>query len=173
MSRDWRPVELYVHDKMFKETYGSGLRDSTITLKTPDGQERMLTNMEMREQYPELEFIAGDVTKQFYEQHKSDNNVLAFFDEMETALRNAETDFENSRTIPNAIGLFQLEPDELATHPIAEVVQEWFYGNLDSSFYYGEQNNQALVEYISQKIDDIVQAKEDKSKKHITDLGKE
>lgn len=159
MSRDWRPVELYMNDKYFKEKHGKGLRDSVISFRTLDGQEQLLSNLEMRKQYPELEFVAGDATKMFYEAHKSNKAVLALFDELETALRNAETDFDKSQTFPVPLELWKLEPEEIAQHSIDEVVKEWFYGNLDSNFYYNTENDEVLISYIAQKIEDIVQTK--------------
>lgn len=160
MSRDWRPVELYITDKQFKESKGSGLRDNVITFKTPDGQERLLSNMEMRQQYPELEFVAGDVTKAFYDLYKDNKDVLALFDELEIALRKAETEFDKDRTFPSSLELWKLEPEEIAQHPIDEVVKEWFYGNLDNNFYYNTENDEIFTGYITQKIEDIVRSKD-------------
>lgn len=159
MSRDWRPVELYINDKYFKEKHGNGLRDSVIMFRTPDGQEQPLSNLEMRKQYPELEFLAGDVTKAFYEAHKNDKDILALFDELETALRNTEAEFDKKQAFSTSLQLWKLESEEIAQHPIDEVVKEWFYGNLDSNFYYNTENDEVLTSYIAQKIKDIVQTK--------------
>lgn len=169
MSRDWMPVEQYAVDKQFKEERGAGLRDAVITYRTPDGEELPMRNEKMREQFPELEFLWGE-SKAIFEKYQDNKVVLSILDELEEALRDAEKTFDETRTVPEGKGFWKLDTDELAQLPLKEVVSEWFNGNLDSSFYYNEWNNQMLRGFVEIKISDALKAVE-KGKETNYDLG--
>ena len=157
MSRDWMPVEQYAVDKQFKEERGAGLRDAVITYRTPDGKELPMRNEKMREQFPELEFLWSE-SKAIFEKYQDNKVVLSILDELEEALRDAEKTFDETKRVPEGKGFWMLDTDELAQLPLNEVVGEWFNGNLDSSFYYNEWNNQMLGDFVKIKISEALKA---------------
>lgn len=162
MSRDWMPVEQYAVDKQFKEERGAGLRDAVITYRTPDGKELPMRNEKMREQFPELEFLWSE-SKAIFEKYQDNKVVLSILNELEEALRDAEKTFDETKRVPEGKGFWMLDTDEFAQLPLNEVVGEWFNGNLDSSFYYNEWNNQMLGDFVKIKISEALNAaKEEK-----------
>lgn len=172
VSRDWRPVEQYAYDNHFKEERGYGLRDSVITWQSPDGQEIPLQNEEMRKQFPELEFLWGEA-KNIFEEHKNNKAVLSVLDEIEKAFKEAEKVFDETKSIPESKKFWELDENEFMQLPLKEVASEWFYGNLDSNFYYNTYNNDMLSMYVQKQIAEALSKEKGKSLKGKTEKGEE
>lgn len=154
MSRDWRPVDQYAADKTFAEE-GRSLRDSEIKLVVEGQPDILLTNPQAMADYPELSFLFNGFNE-LYEQNKGNKAVRAVFEAFEKALKQAEAAFdsavESKAELPKDKKLYNLDNKELFRQPLADVVEEWFYGRLDSGFYYNEINNDRMQDFLVHKL---------------------
>lgn len=172
MSRDWRPVEHYIVDKRFKAERGEGLRDIVVMWHSPDGQEIPLQNKEMQKQFPELEFLWGE-SKDIFEEHKNNKAILSVLNEIEETLKEVEKIVDETKSIPESKKFWELDEKEFMQLPLKEVASEWFYGNLDSNFYYNTYNNDMLSMYVQKQIAEALSKEKGKSLKGKTEKGEE
>jgi hypothetical protein len=162
MSRDWRPVELYLADKGMEER-GISLRDVPIAFHAYDsngGADIPLTNEQSKKYYPELAFLF-DRFDTLYEAYTDNKNVTALFDSLEKALRDIEERFDKAALDKDKKALKEFEIDRkfyslsvtvFNEQKLSEVVEEWFFGRLDRNFYYSDENNDMFKLYIKNKI---------------------
>lgn len=152
MSKDFRPCDLYIADKVIKEKEGKGLRDLKVVWKNPNtNDEIIIGNEEAKKEYPEMSFLFDDFNK-LYEESKDNKNALKLFDDFEEALCVIETEFDAGQ---KSADLRLYVKEDISNEPVKDVVQEWFYGRLDSNFYYNEWNNRLLTDYMKEKIDNL------------------
>lgn len=153
MSRDWRPIEFFIADKNLAET-GKPLRDAVITFKSiiegGEGISIPLTNEKAREAYPELSFLMDGFDAMYEKNHSKE--ACKVYDAFEKALKQAEDDYEEIKSSPEDKELYLLDETDLAKQTIDMVTEEWFYGRLDSNFYYSEQNNEAMKSFLQDKV---------------------
>lgn len=154
MSRDWRPVDQYAADKILTKRRRS-LREAEIKLVIAGQPDILLTNPQAMADYPELSFLLNGFNN-LYEQNKKNNAVRVVFEIFEKALKQAEAAFDDAvdsrAALPEDKKLYNLDDKELFHQPIANVVEEWFYGRLDSGFYYNEINDNKMHGFLVHKL---------------------
>ncbi len=159
MSRDWTPCELYLVDRHLTETEGRRLRDTEITIHF-DGKEFPYGYPEAKAKYPELTFLFGKFGS-LYDEYKDNKKANALFEQMEIALVDAEKKLlEHTSVAPKDFGSYDTE--DLLQKSVGDIVEEWFYGRLDVSFYYSEVNDKAFLDYIRAKVQEIQKARKEK-----------
>ena len=147
MSKDFRPCDLFNADKHLS------LRDARFELKNVNtGESVPMVNEEARTAYPEMSFLFA-CFDQLYEKNKGNEKALSVFAEFESALKKEETTFQDNHFFEKSSGLSLYKEYSLEHVPVEDVVREWFYGRLDSHFYYNEINNQALYDYMLLKLE--------------------
>lgn len=159
MSRDFRPIDLYFADA----SLNNQLRNSTITMKLEGEEDIIITpSQEIKDRYPQLSFLFEDF-KEMYETHKENENVLRFYDDIETELSEIISKAEND--VKNGHVVF---PEEKEEYEDSEKLNAWFYGQLDDNFYYHERNNELLSEYLNETVEKI-QGKDNQVKERHTE----
>lgn len=133
MSRDWTPREAYYFDKKHYEQYGEHFHQMNLCIEVggkvvkeyPTEKEKSLA-----EKYPYLTYTACDMLLEMDNVVRED--VLA---EMEGYLKELceSDDFKN-----------KVHTGDLSN----ETINKWYNGKLDSWFYYREQNDQMLLDYL-------------------------
>ena len=147
MSRDLKPVEIYFLDQTHTQVFHEkGLRNLSVTWCV-DGKKitEPLISPETKERYPELSFLF-DEFKKIYENHKSSDAALSVLDEVERCLRETELAADERPDYAGEI------PSSEGNLSVQETVKAWFYGKLDPSFYYSQDNNRLFKEFVEEKI---------------------
>ena len=147
MSRDLRPVELYLLDISCNRS----LRNITSVTRTDGnntGTEILLQNSSARQRYPELSFLFSGF-RSIYEAYGHDRTARQVFKKFEQSLVECETDM----TQKNDLQLPGTTNDVFFNTPIKDIVREWFYGRLDKNFYYSDENNYQFEEYMRHSIE--------------------
>jgi len=152
MSRDFRPIELYAADRKM------GYRNMKITYEV-NGEETEITHgtEESRRLYPEMNFLLSDYI----------DRILAdipgeILKECEACIEEAEEEFLPDEA-PSENGAYRMHgsffEEEEAQSIISSIdngdvrdmkatVRAWFLGQLDPGFYYKEENENKLMEYL-------------------------
>lgn len=124
MSRDWTPRELHMADEYcFKET-GEYMHDRKIVLvlngKETDERMDCMKYPDLYEKFPNLSFLWGaDYVKKYQTQN------LAYVEEQLSLIVSGNITNDTDKTI-----------------------LRWYNGELDPHFYYREENDEILKEYI-------------------------
>lgn len=154
MSRDWRPVDQYSCDKLFTLN-GETLRDMEIKWVIKGETEVFLPNKQAKADYPELTFLFGGFNT-LYKQNENNQEAKKTFNMFEEALKKAEANFERAKELSTGFPLdkelYKFDESQFMKQPIEIVVEEWFYGRLDSNFYYNEINNKMFYDFIVEKM---------------------
>ena len=134
MSRDWRPFEKYLYDlQMDKQTRGE------MTFTTADGESFRIDNHLAKERYPELSFLYGPFDT-LYSKYENSETALAFLDGIEETLKACEAEITEKMAAAQA------------QSPHHDTIKAWFMGELDTCFYYREDNDRLLWEYLTMEI---------------------
>lgn len=162
MSRDWRPIELLLVDKEMSEK-GDSLRNSRITFNSvnENGEKisTSLTNEKARELYPEASFLFSNFDKLYTQNHSKE--ACKVYEDFEKALKQAITNHEEIGDLPEDKKLYLLDEKEFLNQTAEMVAEEWFYGRLDSNFYYSTENDKAMLSFIQDKLSKIKQKNKD------------
>lgn len=138
MSRDFRPCDLYFYDA---QTGGKMRGGITLTVATGEnaGEKIEVGNRLATDRYPELSFLYSPFDS-LYESYKDNDKALKLLDDVEASLKSiAEECVGKSEPVP-----FKGKHDD--------TVEKWFYGKLDTSFYYNEENNELFGQYLEMQI---------------------
>lgn len=171
MSKDWKPYEQFIVDRAIKQERGTSLRDTKIVMKF-NGEEKELGNKDAKAEFPELSFLFGDEFYPMYEKHSNNPSVCKVFQTFEDALKDVEGKFIQGGT-SQSVDLSNTEYEVFIEQPIETVVTEWFMGRLDASFYYREENDRMLSEYINCKIEEALEKEVPLKDKHKKAKGEE
>ena len=157
MSRDMRPVDLYLCDKMLKKDKNVSLRDIMYVHILDDGtkQEKPVQDPLAKKAYPELSFLFPDF-RHIYSSYSTNSYADTVFKEFENALAKCEANV-SGRIYPNPVQKFYDKTnEEFYDAPISDVVREWFYGNLDRDFYYSDENDYQFEVYMRHQIENTI-----------------
>lgn len=157
MSRDLRPIDQYLYDKVLKAQKNTSLRDIVI-IKTENNKKinEPLQDPDAKRHYPELSFLFPGF-KSMYNAYKSDKTARSIFNIFEKSIVQCENKISvNIKHYPASKGLYNKPNDAFYKTPIPIVVSEWFYGNLDSAFYYADENHYQFEEYIRYHIESAI-----------------
>lgn len=114
------------------------LRNSEITFTDTEGKQTVLGNVETKSQFPELSFLFAPFGR-LYKEYASNPKAVKLFSEAEKALVDAEKAYTEKKPFKRDTELHRN-------------ISDWFLGELDSSFYYNEYNNEALYERLEDAI---------------------
>ena len=134
MSRNWTPQEMYNVDK----SVNNRIRNTELYFVRPDGTQVPMESEQarmVRKQYKELGFLFDNLPSTYErlkEHPKYRNRVLR------------EIEYRLERYEIHNIG------DE------NDPLWLWYIGRLDPSFYYSEENNRLLAEYIIGEVQKLV-----------------
>ena len=159
MGRDFTPKEHYYANKFLN----GELSKNKISLNF-NGESKIIhdPDSELGQTYPNMYFLCQSVLENLIQ-----NNIP----------REKIQDIEN--TIKIVIGNDEMGIDtkywgeQQDTKEPLKTVSKWFHGNLDSNFYYNEQNNELFLRFIKEENWDIDKNKikswkpQDKSKKEM------
>ena len=152
MSRDFRPIELYAADKIHD------FRNMKITLQI-NGSETEIEHgtEESRRLYPETTFLLSSQIDKILKDIPRE-----IIESLEACLKEAEADLLPVKTTGKS-GSFQMHgkviTEEHAQDIISQIenggvpdmkdtVRAWFLGLLDPWFYYSDENENRLMEYL-------------------------
>ena len=123
MSRDWTPREFYYADKKFN------FKEMNITIEIPTtGQKFPMvseTKQKLTKEYPNFGFL--------YERAEELWNILPE--------NTREKTFNKIDSRLTEI----IEKDKMSD----DILSQWYFGRLDKGFYYREQNDELLFEYLT------------------------
>ncbi len=147
MSRDWKPFEQVIYDENAHLTRGEYIHDGKFTMhmkKEDDGVQ--LWNDDARKEFPNLSFLLEKFELVTYPEIKNDEYGVIY---------------DTYKGIEIEIGFLadtlrkQIQNNERLNLDNAHVpneVYDWFMGELDTCFYYREENNSLFREYIEDRI---------------------
>lgn len=146
MSRDWRPIENVLWDERIYRQRGERLSESKWLLKGENGKpDEPLWNDEARRDYPALSFLLPGFECETYvkiAKNPAAASVYAAAEEQVAALRDAVVKQVNE-------GKRELSLEGIRVN---ETVKKWFLGELDSNFYYADENNALFREWLQEKV---------------------
>ncbi len=158
MSRDWRPCELYLVDYHEKNM----LRNAKFTFHTNTGkeikpsEELVEKRIFLKEHCPELAFMCSQTANVLNPTLMKIDNVIFLLEQIDAILKDeaekmisATTEKENRNYIDNQIAYYTNLAEQDTELSVKEITVAWFYGALDSNFYYGERNNARFLEYLN------------------------
>ena len=133
MSKDWTPREAYFFDKQHYEQCGTHFHQMTWYVETDGKRVKEHPSKKMKQfasKYPYLTITAVSIVDELA--RIADKKLLS---EMESYTKKlCESDDFKKKThtgnLPN------------------KVLNDWYNGKLDSWFYYREQNDQMLLDYL-------------------------
>lgn len=143
MGRDFTPKKLHEADKALN------LRLGDLRIIDKDGNEIAFAGDKYRDRYPNLSFLAGEVLENLIDKTDPDESVLTHIEQAITFIIDA---FENSWLFNGSDN-----PEDELNNPeeqLFDTLRKWYFGELDSSFYYNEANNRLLEEYLTEYIQD-------------------
>jgi hypothetical protein len=147
MSRDFKPIELYVADRCVKTKDECGLRDMKITWVSPDGKETEVPEKTSKIVFPELSFLF-EPFEELYKSNLENEAALAVFRNVENIIK--ELEYEATETSDSE---FMRSVEQKKKYPFSDTVSRWFYGKLDDSFYYNERNDELFKEFLLDEIE--------------------
>lgn len=142
---------------------------------------REMLKIAVREEYPYLQFLFGEGTMSLYLKYKDNKNFDKVFTEIDKTIKDIADEAAElfpHKKIPYPIERIKIYTDvseidykeDLSKKPLKEVAKMWFYGKLDTSFYYNERNDEEFFEYLSKHLDKELN-KEKKIKRDIPELN--
>lgn len=159
MSRDWRPCELYLVDYHEKNM----LRNAEFTFHTNTGkeikpsEELVEKRTFLKEHCPELAFMCSQTANILNPALMKIDNVIFLLEQIDTILKDEAEKMifaikEHGNYIDNQISYYTdlvIDKEKKGTElSVKEITIAWFYGALDSNFYYDEHNNNYFLDYL-------------------------
>lgn len=147
MSRDFTPLELFIADKWIEEKNGHGLRDTKMTY-TLLGKEVEVPEKTSKNVFPELSFLF-DPFEELFKCNLDSKAAQTVFKKAENIIEELEQ-FELTKGSKTER---QLLLEEKARDVFFDTAAKWFYGKLDSGFYYHEKNDELFGDFLLAEIE--------------------
>lgn len=162
MSRDWKPYELYIVDRC--QDYD--LRNSDIKWfvngeEMKPSEELILKRELLKEICPDLQFLLNEVANILTPTLLQIDNVKFLLKQVNNAIKDEGDNIcygqnDDPSIVHKQLDYYReliekkdIEKNGLHGLSVMEISKAWFYGALDSNFYYREQNNAKFLEYLN------------------------